>query len=196
MADPHSITDHLAPSKKSARSDLIEADEDGYISSDFAGSDDDDDEVYSQIRDRIVSGAPKNKLAEGDESVASLDRLSTSEGFANSTSGHCSLTYGFIPKGCYNHPIKSGAILGSKIWMDLDANLLNSRSSFISTPILRSDQTKKKWMKNNLICLSGRLPNKFLFNKMYLQFRKHLTLYFQFVTIRDIDSFMCSMLKV
>lgn len=28
--------------------------------------------------------------------------------------GHCALSYGFIPKGYYEHPIKNGAILGSK----------------------------------------------------------------------------------
>lgn len=105
-------SDNLVMFKKAAPSDIAE--EEGYMSSDFAGSDDEDDKVFGQIRDRIVSTTSKDKLAAGDDSVASLDRLSTSEGLTHSPSGHCSLSYGFIPKGCYNHPIKSGAILGSR----------------------------------------------------------------------------------
>lgn len=92
-----------------------EENEEGYMSSDFAGSDnDEDDQVFGQIRKRIVSGTARDRLAEGDISVASLDRLSTQDDYSQSGSGHCSLVYGFIPKGCYSHPIKSGAILGSK----------------------------------------------------------------------------------
>lgn len=93
--------------------------EEGYVSSDF-GADSEDtlrDVTFEGIRKDVVCGTKEGSLVEGDGSVASLDRLSTTDD-THTLSNHSSLAYGFIPKGCYEHPIKNGAILGSESFMN------------------------------------------------------------------------------
>lgn len=91
-------------------------DADGYISSNLGNESDseyNDDLVFDNIKATVVSGVSKDQLVQDDDSVASLDRLSQSN--LDAGVSHTSLVYGFIPKGCYSHPIKSGALLGSKL---------------------------------------------------------------------------------
>ena len=85
-----------------------------YISSEFADdSDDADDEIFNNIQKSVVSANSDKNLVYGDGSVATVDR--TGNGASTLPVGaHNSLTYGFIPKGCYTHPIKNGALHGSE----------------------------------------------------------------------------------
>lgn len=87
----------------------------GYVSSDFADDSDNDqdgeDAVFDKIKESVISGASEDALVYGDGSVASLDRLGDSN---HHGATHSSLMYGFIPKGYYTHPVKSGALLGSE----------------------------------------------------------------------------------
>lgn len=95
---------------------IQESEEDGYMSSNFGDETDDgedEDLIFGKVKAAVVSRAHEDRLVRGEGSVASLDRLSTHD--SSASPHHHSLTYGFIPKGCYSHPIKSGAILGGKI---------------------------------------------------------------------------------
>lgn len=92
---------------------IAEADEDGYISSEFDGDSEvhEEDATFLQIKQSVITNSKAGSLISDEQSVSSLVRDTSDENSASS--GHCSLVYGFIPKGCYEHPIKNGAILGS-----------------------------------------------------------------------------------
>ena len=66
--------------------------------------------MFNNIQKSVVSGGSDKNLVYGDGSAATIDRTSN----ALSVGAHNSLAFGFIPKGCYTHPIKNGALLGSK----------------------------------------------------------------------------------
>ena len=88
-----------------------------YISSEFGDESDNedggDDAVFDNIKKSVVSGASEKDLVYGDGSVVTRDR--TGNDVTSIHAGaHNSLVFGFIPKGCYTHPIKNGALLGSK----------------------------------------------------------------------------------
>lgn len=78
-----------------------------YISS---SSDYDDESENGKADEKELEMLDKDY---GVGSVVSEDK--TDDTSSISGASHNSLSYGFIPKGCYTHPIKSGAILGGKL---------------------------------------------------------------------------------
>lgn len=87
---------------------------DGYLSSEFADDSLDGrgpDLTFEKIKQSVHSSINDGKSYLDRETTGSLAQNSE-EGDA--VPGHCALSFGFIPKGYYEHPIKNGAILGSK----------------------------------------------------------------------------------
>lgn len=123
-ADLSSGMDFLPTDAASEELDFYKSNVDAYPPADALGynssvydtdSDVDDnnsgDEIFERIKRSVVSS--KSGKDYGAGSRASVDGTDNDTSSVDGTS-HDSLVYGFIPKGCYSHPIKNGALLGSE----------------------------------------------------------------------------------
>ena len=86
--------------------------EDGYISSEF-----DNDSLAGEKTDaefeKIKRSVHSSHQSDDYDGSTAYTQISEDGDVAP---GHCALSYGFIPKGYYEHPIKNGEILGGKFY--------------------------------------------------------------------------------